>query len=265
VSGGFWIVGCGNMGGAMLRGWLAGGLDPAMVTVIDPGSPALPEGIRLVQEPPQGCPDTLMIAVKPQLLSLIASQIAPLLRPETSLLSIMAGVELATLRDHFAVPDTIVRIMPNTPAAIGKGVLALFSDSQNAAALAEVESLMKLLGLVEWISEERFFDAVTALSGSGPAFLLRFIDALGQAGAALGLPEVQAARFALATVEGAVLLAAASEESPFTLAERVASPGGSTRKGLDVLDHDAALQTLMTETLRAAERRNAEMAAAAKA
>jgi pyrroline-5-carboxylate reductase len=252
------------MGGAMLHGWLAGGLDPAMVTVIDPGSPILPDGVRLVQEPPQDCPDTIMIAVKPQLLSLIAPQIAPLLRPETSLLSIMAGVELATLRDQFVVPDTIVRIMPNTPAAMGKGVLALFSDSQDAAALAAVESLMMPLGLVEWISEERLFDAVTALSGSGPAFLFRFIDALGQAGAALGLPDDQAARFALATVEGAALLAAASEESPFTLAERVASPAGSTRKGLDVLDHSAALRTLMTDTLRAAERRNAEMAAAAR-
>jgi pyrroline-5-carboxylate reductase len=260
----FWIVGCGNMGGAMLRGWLAGGLDPDCVTVIDPGNPSLPEGVKLVGDFPEGSPDILMIAVKPQLLGLVSPKIARVLRADTRLLSIMAGVELATLRNHFAAPDTIVRVMPNTPAAIGKGVLALFSDSQDGAALACAESLMAPLGLVEWIADERQFDAVTALSGSGPAFLFRFIDALGEAGAALGLPAGQAARFAAATVEGAAALAAASSESPSKLTERVAAPGGSTRDGLDVLDHEGALVTLLTETLRASERRNAALAAAAK-
>ncbi|MFM9851334.1 MAG: pyrroline-5-carboxylate reductase [Sphingomonadaceae bacterium] len=264
MSGTFWIVGCGNMGGAMLRGWVDAGLDPAMVTVIDPGAPMVPAGVTIVAYPPEGVPDTVMIAVKPQMLGLVAPQIAPYLAAHTQLLSILAGVEVGTLRDHFGAPDTIVRVMPNTPAAIRKGVLALFSDSQDGSALAEIEALMAPLGLVEWIGEERMFDAVTALSGSGPAFLFRFIDALGQAGSALGLPADQAARFALATVEGAALLATASDESPFALAERVASPGGSTRKGLDVLDQDGALVALLTKTLIAAERRNAEMAATAR-
>jgi pyrroline-5-carboxylate reductase len=252
------------MGGAMLRGWVEAELDPATVTVIDPGAPLVPAGIMVLAEPPAGVPDTVMIAVKPHMLGLVAPQIIPHLAAHTRLLSILAGVELGTLRTHFAAPDTIVRVMPNTPAAIGKGVLALFSDSQDESALADVAALMSPLGLVEWIGDEALFDAVTALSGSGPAFLFRFIDALGQAGAALGLPADQAARFALATVEGAALLAAASGETPFTLAERVASPGGSTRKGLDVLDQDGALTALLTSTLRASERRNAEMAAAAK-
>lgn len=120
---------------------------------------------------------------------------------------------------------------------------------------------MAPLGLVEWIADESHFDAVTALSGSGPAFLYRFIDALAQGGAALGLPADQAARLALATVEGAALTAAASADAPASLADKVASKGGSTRAGLDVLDADSALETLVAATLAAAEARNRELAA----
>jgi pyrroline-5-carboxylate reductase len=123
---------------------------------------------------------------------------------------------------------------------------------------------MAPLGLVEWISDEGLFDAVTALSGSGPAFLFRFIDALAEAGATLGLPADQAARLAMATVEGSAALAAGAEESPAILADRVASPGGTTRAGLDILDADQALKALVRDTLDAAARRGAEMAAAAR-
>ena len=254
-----WMIGCGNMGGAMLRGWLAAGLDAATVTVVDPGLPALPEGVTVVSAPPEGIPDILMLSVKPQLLDVVAPAIAPHIGAHTLVISILAGVEIATLRSRFSIPDTIVRVMPNTPAAIGKGVIALFSDSQDHAALEQAQDLMAPLGLVEWVSDESMFDAVTALSGSGPAFLFRFIEALGAAGAAIGLPADQAARFALATVEGAALLAAQSHETPGMLAERVAAPGGSTRDGLDVLDTDCALTLLLTKTLQASERRNAEL------
>jgi len=123
---------------------------------------------------------------------------------------------------------------------------------------------MAPLGLVEWIADEALFDVVTALAGSGPGFLYRYIDALAEAGAALGLPADQAARLAVATVEGSAMLAAAAAASPAELADRVASPGGSTRKGLDVLDRDEALKRLLRETLDASTRRNAEMAAAAR-
>ncbi|MFM2099224.1 MAG: hypothetical protein RLZZ366_763 [Pseudomonadota bacterium] len=263
--GSFWIIGCGNMGGAMLRGWLANGLDPASVTVIDPQLPALPDGVTVVAELPEaGVPGRVLLSVKPQLLDAVTPGLAARLGRETLLLSILAGVETESLRSRFATPHAIVRIMPNTPAAIGKGVIALYSSDADGAARGDVETLMAPLGLVEWIGAESQFDAVTALSGSGPAFLFRFIDALGQAGAALGLPADQAARFALATVEGSALLAAAAPESPAALAERVASPGGSTREGMNILDADQALISLLTRTLAAAERRNAEMAAAAK-
>jgi pyrroline-5-carboxylate reductase len=264
-TGTFWIIGCGNMGGAMLRGWLANGLDPTTVTVIDPQLPVLPDGVTVVAKlPERGCPDRLLLSVKPQLLDAVTPGLAARLGRETVLLSILAGVETATLRARFAAPHAIVRVMPNTPAAIGKGVIALFSSDADEAERVDVETLMAPLGLVEWIGAESQFDAVTALSGSGPAFLFRFIDALGQAGAALGLPTDQAARFALATVEGSALLAAAATESPAVLSERVASPGGSTREGMNVLDSDQALVSLLTRTLAAAERRNVEMAAAAK-
>ena len=123
---------------------------------------------------------------------------------------------------------------------------------------------MAPLGLVEWIADEALFDIVTALSGSGPAFVFRYIDALAKGAAALGLPADQAARFALATVEGAALLAASADEPPGILADRVASPGGTTRAGLDVLDANGALDALVTRTLDAAAKRNAEMAAAAR-
>ena len=265
IEGPLWLVGCGNMGGAMLRGWIAAGLDPAQVTVIDPAEPALPAGVTwLPSPPPDGArPATLLLAVKPQLLDRVAPAIAPVLGEETLLLSILAGVEVASLRARFAAPHAIVRVMPNTPAAIGKGVLALYGDV-DAATERRVTRLMAALGLAEWIAREDQFDAVTAVSGCGPAFLFRFVDALARAGAELGLPADQAARLALATVEGAAGLAVAADESPAVLADRVASPGGSTRAGLNVLDEGDALATLLRRTLEAAARRNAEMAAAAR-
>lgn len=266
LEGPLWLVGAGNMGGAMLRGWIAAGVDPAQVIVIDPAAKDLPEGVLgLSAPPPDGAaPAVLVLAVKPQLLDVVAPAIAPALEAETLLISILAGVEIASLRRRFHNPRGVVRVMPNTPVAIGKGVMALHGDglADDAAALAE--RLMAPLGLVEWIAREDQFDAVTALSGCGPAFLFRFIDALADAGAALGLPADQAARLATATVEGAALLAAGADETPAQLADRVASPGGSTREGLNVLDEDEAIRRLLARTLGAAARRNTEMAAAAR-
>jgi pyrroline-5-carboxylate reductase len=262
----FWIIGCGNMGGAMLRGWINAGLDPKSVTVIDPQLPSLPGDVKVMATLPEhGTPERLLLSVKPQLLGDVAPALASRIGPETVLMSILAGVETDTLRSRFPKAQSIIRIMPNTPAAIGKGVIALFSSDADGGTRGAVAELMQPLGLVEWIAEEQLFDAVTALSGSGPAFLFRFIDALGQAGATIGLPADQAARFALATVEGAALLAAQSNETPGHLADRVASPGGSTREGMNVLDQDGALVDLLTRTLEAAKARNAALAAEARA
>jgi pyrroline-5-carboxylate reductase len=266
ATGALWLVGCGNMGGAMLRGWLGSGIEPARITVIDPYLAVAPAGVRLLTGVPQGeaAPATLLLAVKPQMLSAIAESLAPALGEGTLLLSILAGVEVDTLRARLPAPRAIIRVMPNMPAAIGRGMTVLYADGCDAAQKQAADALMQPLGTNEWVDDERQFHAVTALSGSGPAFVFRFIDALAQAGAALGLPADQAARLALGTVLGSASLAEVSEESPAMLAERVASPGGTTRAGLDVLDAGGAMAALVSATLEAAAKRSAELAEAAR-
>lgn len=256
-----WLVGAGNMGGAMLRGWIAAGMPPSAVTVIDPGAPEVPDGVRVLRGPAGGSPEVLVLAVKPQLLDAVVPSIAEV-RPAL-LLSILAGVEEATLAARIPA-GSVVRAMPNLPVAIGKGVTALHAAKSTAAMREVAQTLVAPLGRVEWIDSETMFDAVTALSGCGPGFVFRFIDALAAAGASLGLPAEQAARLALATVEGSAAMAAGAGESPAVLADRVASPGGSTREGLNVLDHDDALKRLLQETLSASRQRNVELASAAR-
>jgi pyrroline-5-carboxylate reductase len=261
LPGPFWLIGCGNMAGAMLDGWLDAGLAPGRITVIDPMRSDAPPGVRLLSTLPEDeVPALAMLGVKPQKLDEIAPLLAPVLDPHSILISILAGAEMASLHARFPSCETIVRVMPNTPARLRKAAIGLYSDSKDQAARDRVGGLMGLLGAAEWVSDESLMDAITALSGSGPAFVFRFIDALARAGAAVGLPRDQAERLALATVEGAGALAAAADESPAVLADRVASPGGSTRKGLDVLDADDRLVALLTKTLEAAVRRNREMA-----
>jgi len=265
IEGPIWLVGCGNMAGAMLRRWLDCGLDPREVTVIRKSGAPVADGITVLTAPPPDgpVPAVVLLGVKPQMLDLVAPDLAPMLSEETLLVSILAGVELEALRRRFPVPRTIVRAMPNTPVAVGQGVVALADASAERAGRDRAEALMQPLGLVEWV-DESLFDVVTALAGSGPAFLFRFIDALAEAGTDAGLPADQAARFALATVQGSATLAAAADESPRALADRVASPGGSTRRGLDVLDEDGGINPLIRNTLTAAILRNREMAKAAR-
>lgn len=253
------IVGCGNMGGAMLSGWLSGGIDPSRFSILDPVLEAAPEGVELLREAAGGPFDAILLGVKPQILGEIVPSVAPRAGPETVVLSIMAGIELSSLARHFPEAGGIVRIMPNLSAAIGKSPIALAANGLEDARKQDVTGLMVPLGSPEWIDESQF-DLVTALVGSGPAFVYRFIDAMASGAAELGLDAGQAERLALATVEGAALLASASEHAPGELARRVASPGGTTRAGLDVLDSGGALARLVGATLRAARDRGAEMA-----
>ena len=260
------LVGCGNMGGAMLAGWLAAGIAPSRFTVVDPLLPAAPDGVELLRELPAGRTfDAILLGVKPQLLGDVAPALAALAGPETTVLSILAGVELDSLAGRFPAAGGLVRVMPNLAAAIGKSPVALAARGLDQAGIDAVTTLMQPLGTPEWLADEGLFDLVTALAGSGPAFVYRFIDALAQGAAALGLPHDQAERLAIATVEGASLLAAASPHAPAELARRVASPGGTTQVGLDVLDADGALLRLIEATLRGARDRSAEMARAARA
>lgn len=256
------VVGCGNMGGAMLRGWLAGGMAASRFTVVDPMLAQAPEGIELLRELPDRSFDAILLGVKPQLLGEVAPQLGRLVKG-AMVLSILAGVEISSLAARFPEAAALVRIMPNLAAAIGRSPVALAGQGLDDAARASVTDLMAPLGTPEWLPEAQF-DLVTALAGSGPAFVYRFIDALASGAAALGMEPAQAGRLALATVEGAALLAAASDHSPGQLADRVASPGGTTRAGLDVLDDGEALARLVQDTLRAASDRSAEMAREAR-
>jgi pyrroline-5-carboxylate reductase len=252
-SGPIWLIGCGNMAGAMLRRWLAEGLDPVQVTVVTRSGTRAPDGVRsLTALPVDETPAILMLGFKPQQLDDIAPTLAHL--NPAILLSILAGVEEQALASRIPA-GAVVRMMPNLPVAIGQGVTALYTRSTDAAVRDAAEALARPLGLAPWVEDEARFDAVTALAGCGPAFVFRFIDGLA--------PEL-AQQLALATVDGAGAMAIGADAPPAVLADRVASPGGSTREGLNVLDADDALKRLMAETLTASERRNREMAAAAR-
>ena len=258
------LVGCGNMAGAMLQGWLASGLEPARFTVADPAPRELPMGVtKLDAIPGEGQFDALLLGVKPQSLAAVAPQVEALAGPGTVLFSILAGVELAVLESYFPRAGGVVRIMPNLAAALGKSPMALAACGLDEAGRAAALAWLAPLGTPEWIAEEEF-DLVTALAGSGPAFVYRFIDALSAAAVDLGLEADKARRLALAMVEGAASLAAVSPHDPGELARRVASPGGVTQAGLDALDEGDALRGLIDKTLRAARDRSAEMAAEAK-
>jgi pyrroline-5-carboxylate reductase len=255
------IYGCGNMGGAMVRGWLTAGVEPERFIVVDPFATGLPDGVMVHRTTAELNRQygTVLLGIKPQMLEVLVPDITKLLAPGALVISILAGSEIATLSAHFPHAK-IVRLMPNLAAAIGKSPLGLFSDMLDRDGSRQIETMLAGLGTAIWLSEEAQMDAVTALAGSGPAFVYSFVDALAAGGVATGLPNDVAAKLALAMVEGAAELAALSEESPAELAARVTSPGGTTAAGLAVLGHNDALQKLVTETLNAARDRGAELA-----
>ena len=260
AGGTLWIVGCGNMGRAMLDRWIACGFDLANVTVIDPALPVVGQEVTVLAAPDADAPppSVLLLAVKPQMLDAVAAAIAPAIARETLLVSILAGVTISALHARFPAPLNVARAMPNLPVAIGAGVVALYGVAGQPVA-ARLEALMTPLGVVEWLGAETHFDAVTALSGSGPAFVARFIKAMAAGGAALGLPEAQAARMALATVGGTAMFLETSGEAPAAMAKRVTSPNGTTQAGLAVLDESDLFAARVADTLAATARRSAEL------
>jgi pyrroline-5-carboxylate reductase len=263
-GGPIWLAGCGNMAGAMLRRWLDAGLDPDRVMVVRPSGAPVADGVAVCTAPPRGvaAPEMLLLGFKPQMLGEAGPGYVASVGEGTILVSILAGVDLATLRALFPKAGAIVRAMPNLPVAFGKGVVSVCTD--RPAARAAADELLAPLGLVEWVEDEALFDAYTALAGCGTGFVLRFAQALAAGGEALGIDPATAERMAIATIDGAAAFAAEAGEGPAVLAGRVASRGGSTQAGYDVLDHDEALGRLIAETLLAAERRNAELGQAAR-
>lgn len=258
------LFGFGNMASAMLDGWLASGMAPEQFVVYNPRAKTVPAGVAFDTTIPSGPFDTVVLGVKPQMLDAVAAHVEPLLGPDTLLVSILAGVELASLRHRFPRAGGIVRLMPNLAVALRKSPNALVGEGLSEDRRAHITAMAAALGSAEWLADENQFELVTALAGSGPGFVFRFIDALAEGAAELGLDREQAGRLAVAMVEGAGALAAASEHDPAELARRVASPGGMTQRGYDVLDADRALAGLMRETLRAARDRGEEMARAAR-
>lgn len=264
-----WFVGCGNMGGAILQAWLDNGLDAAKVTVIKPHSSPLPGGLQSQADYPEGppkerAPDLVMLAMKPYQLDDVAVNLAPLVDENSHIVSVLAGTEIDILRQAFPKAGKIVRLMPNMAVTVAKSPMILISETDDPALKGQMNALFSPLGPPEWLENEDQMHIATALSGSGPAFLFRFIDALAVSAAELGMDKDQAARLALAMVDGAATLAAGLDVSPGALANQVASPNGVTRKGLDVLDADGRVNALLQDVLKAAMDRNREMAEEAK-
>ncbi|WP_295045363.1 pyrroline-5-carboxylate reductase [uncultured Paracoccus sp.] len=258
------LVGCGRMGGAMLRGWLARGLEPGAVTVIDPG--LAPEwqdrGLRVNAALPDD-PAVLVLAVKPQMMAHALGGVPRL--ADTLVLSVAAGTTIATFEQTFA-DAPIVRVMPNTPAAIGQGISALIGNARATPAHLDLaETLMAAVGRVVRLDSEDQMDAVTGLSGSGPAYVFHLIEAMARAGEAQGLPPALSLELARMTVAGAGALAIDADEDPAILRENVTSPGGTTAAGLRVLmDPDTGLPPLMARTIAAATERGRELGKAAQ-
>ena len=207
----------------------------------------------------------ILLGIKPQLFDEVTPDLAKLAGPQSTVVSMLAGVELSSLAARFPEAAGVARVMPNLAAALGKSPVALAGQGLTDVCRAEITALMQPLGEVLWLADDAQFDLITALIGSGPAFVYRFIAALAAGATELGLDPAQAERFAVSMAEGAAALAAASDASPAELAKRVSSPGGTTEAGLAVLDADRALAGLVTATLRAARDRGAELAQAARA
>lgn len=258
------LVGCGNMTGAMLEGWLAAGVPKESFTVVTPTRESVPGDVELLREVPEDRQfDAVLLGFKPYMLADIAPTLQGVAGANAVVLSVLAGVQLETLRERFPQAGAVVRVMPNLACALGKSPIALAEEGLDEEARGSLFAFMEHLGTPAWVPEDRY-DLVTALAGSGPAFVYRFIDALGAAAVRLGLNEDQARELAIAMTEGATALAASSEHKPGKLADMVASPGGVTRAGLDVLDDGEAMTQLITKTLRAARDRSVEMAREAR-
>ncbi|HXG99604.1 MAG TPA: pyrroline-5-carboxylate reductase [Sphingomicrobium sp.] len=259
-----WLVGCGNMAGAMVAGWRLAGVDLAGVVAIRPsGKPV--EGLRSVAELPQGeGPRFVMLGFKPQKLGEVAPGLAPHVGAGTILVSMLAGVSAASLRARFPDAGAIVRVMPNLPVAHREGVTALYCEDDDAGARDMVEGLMAALGLAAWCADEGEFSAIGAVAGSGPAYFARFAEAMARGGAGLGLDPDLATRIAVQTLVGTAAMAATGEAMS-DIARRVASPKGTTEQGLAVLDGEDGVQYLVDRMLAASIERGKALAAEAVA
>jgi pyrroline-5-carboxylate reductase len=260
------LLGCGKMGSALLEGWLAGGLDPAAIAVLEPNpSPRLADLARTgltLNGPLPPDPAVAVLAVKPQSMGAALPALAALGNGATVFVSIAAGTPIAAFEAALGARTPIVRAMPNTPAAIGRGITALVGNAHaGEPALALAETLMRAVGRTVRLDDESAMDAVTAVSGSGPAYVFLLVEALAAAGEAEGLAPELALTLARATVAGAGALAEASDRPPSQLRTDVTSPGGTTAAALGVLmEEGAGIPALLRRGVAAAAQRSRELA-----
>jgi pyrroline-5-carboxylate reductase len=261
------LVGCGQMGSAMLRGWLAREAAARFVVIEPAGPPAIFAAAERVawhrsadELAGEMAPDAVVFAVKPQILDAVLPDYRRWVRPQTLFLSIVAGKTIAGIAGHLGAAS-IIRTMPNTPAAIGRAITVACANSAVQPAQRRLcEALLAAIGDSAWVADEALLDPVTAVSGSGPAYVFLLIEALAAAGERVGLPAELALRLARETVAGAGELARLSPEPPARLRENVTSPGGTTRAALDVLMAPDGLAPLLERAVAAATARSRELA-----
>ena len=265
ITGTIALAGAGKMGGAMLTGWLAQGLDAKRVVVIEPQPSAeinalAEKGIRLNPSAGDaGAVDTLVVAVKPQSFREAGGALKQFVGSSTLVVSIMAGTTIAALEE--VCGGMVVRAMPNTPAAIGRGItVAVAAKNVSAAQRTTADALLRATGSVEWVDDESLMDAVTAVSGSGPAYVFLLAEELARAGVEAGLPAELATKLARETVAGSGELLHRSELASATLRQNVTSPGGTTAAALEVLMGEGGMQQLMIRAVAAATKRSLELA-----
>ena len=262
------LVGCGKMGGAMLEGWLARGI-VRNATVVEPGPgaagfagrPGIAHRVDAKSLAPDLRPEVVVFAVKPQMMNEVAPHYRRFARTDTVFLSIAAGKTIGYFERHLGANAAIVRAMPNTPAAVGRGITISCANAHVTAAQRGLcDRLLAAVGEIGWVEDEVLIDAVTAVSGSGPAYVFLLIECMAEAGIAAGLPAELAMQLARATVSGSGELARLSSEPPAVLRQNVTSPGGTTRAALDVLMAPGGLAALMTKAIAAATARSRELA-----
>ncbi|QFS81950.1 Pyrroline-5-carboxylate reductase [Roseivivax sp. THAF40] len=256
------LLGCGKMGSAMLEGWLNRGLPPGSVTVQDPAPSDWLQGtgVHLNTDLPDS-PAIVLVAVKPQMMNDALPGLQALGNGTTMFLSVAAGVPIAKYEALMGAETPIIRAMPNTPAAVGKGITAIIGNARTTEDhYAQADLLLSAVGEVVTLEDEAQMDAVTGVSGSGPAYVFHMIECLAAAGEAEGLAPDLALSLARATVAGAGALAQETGTDPGTLRKNVTSPNGTTQAGLDVLmDAEAGLPPLMRATVKAAAARSREL------
>jgi len=257
------LLGCGKMGSAMLAGWLAGGLPPSSVWVIDPQPSAWLRGtgVQLNGDLP-AAPAIVLVAVKPQMMAEALPSLQQMGNGQTLFVSVAAGTPIAYFEQVLGAKTPVIRAMPNTPAAISQGITAIVANGvAGPGALEEAELLLSAVGQVVRLSHEGQIDAVTGVSGSGPAYVFHLIETMAAAGEAQGLPADLSMQLAKATVAGAGALALEAEEPPSQLRVNVTSPNGTTQAALEVLmDENTGFPALLARAVKAATDRSKELA-----